>query len=193
MTASLIHFNNKNISTTQVVMADNRVLEGFIHNIGKLAIPEILGHLQAVGFLHVSCMFGGYKLDLALINSLVERWRPETHTFHFPFSTFHTASEQSHSKTLALQLGLPMDAPVITGLAIVPGKVDFCTSLLGKVQDKFESDVGCQGVIGSVYDDGNAQIGLGVVTVRVEAMNFTVTVRFKELYNRNIRRKGNND
>ncbi|MBA0637679.1 hypothetical protein Godav_025830 [Gossypium davidsonii] len=40
---------------------------------GKPGIPEICGHLQAVGFLHASRMFGGCKLDLALISALVER------------------------------------------------------------------------------------------------------------------------
>ncbi|KAH1129222.1 hypothetical protein J1N35_000600 [Gossypium stocksii] len=33
---------------------DDRVLEGFIHNIEKPVIPDIHGHLLIVGFLHVS-------------------------------------------------------------------------------------------------------------------------------------------
>ncbi|MBA0671333.1 hypothetical protein Goklo_023929 [Gossypium klotzschianum] len=40
---------------------------------GKPGIPEICGHLQAVGFLHASRMFRGCKLDLVLISALVER------------------------------------------------------------------------------------------------------------------------
>ncbi|RDX97319.1 Serine/threonine-protein phosphatase 7 long form-like protein, partial [Mucuna pruriens] len=29
---------------------------------------------------------GNYKIDFSLIIALVERWKPETHTFHFPTS-----------------------------------------------------------------------------------------------------------
>ncbi|KAH1073291.1 hypothetical protein J1N35_025619 [Gossypium stocksii] len=72
MIASLIHFNNKHMSVAQAIMVDDRVLEGFIHNIGKLAIPEFCGHLQEVGFLHASRMTVSSKLDLTLISALVE-------------------------------------------------------------------------------------------------------------------------
>ncbi|KAH1098052.1 hypothetical protein J1N35_014973 [Gossypium stocksii] len=44
----------------------------------------------------------------------------------------------SHTRGLALQLGLSMDGPIITESTIVSGKEDLCTALLGKVQDKFE-------------------------------------------------------
>ncbi|KAK5836019.1 hypothetical protein PVK06_011756 [Gossypium arboreum] len=54
-------------------MVDDRVLKGFIHNIGKHVIPEIRGHLQAAGFLHASRMSGGCKLDLQQISTLLER------------------------------------------------------------------------------------------------------------------------
>ncbi|MBA0635440.1 hypothetical protein Godav_025145 [Gossypium davidsonii] len=39
----------------------------------KPVILEIRGHLQAVGFLHVSRMSQGCKLDLQLISALMER------------------------------------------------------------------------------------------------------------------------
>ncbi|KAH1096824.1 hypothetical protein J1N35_013745 [Gossypium stocksii] len=48
MTASLIRFNNKYISAAQAIMADDCVLEGFIHNMGKSMILEIRGRLQKV-------------------------------------------------------------------------------------------------------------------------------------------------
>ncbi|PPD69717.1 hypothetical protein GOBAR_DD33403 [Gossypium barbadense] len=38
-------------------------------------------------------------------------------------------------------------------------------------------NMGCQGVVGSVHDDGNAQIKPGVATVRVDAKNFAATIR----------------
>ncbi|MBA0645769.1 hypothetical protein Goklo_013825 [Gossypium klotzschianum] len=58
-------------------------------------------------------MLGGCKLDPTLINALVERWRPETHTFHLPCSECTITLEN-----MALQMGLPMDGGVVTGLVI---------------------------------------------------------------------------
>ncbi|KAK5817923.1 hypothetical protein PVK06_022852 [Gossypium arboreum] len=72
MTNSLICFDDKHIFATQVIMADNFVLEGFIHNLLKSLDIEILGYLQDAGFLHASCMLGGCKLDPTLISVLVE-------------------------------------------------------------------------------------------------------------------------
>ncbi|KAK5775186.1 hypothetical protein PVK06_043055 [Gossypium arboreum] len=84
----------------------------------NMQFPEIHGHLQAAGFLHASSMSKGYKLDLQLINTLVERWRPETHTFHLLCGECTIMIED-----VALQLGLLVDGPIITGSGIVLDKV----------------------------------------------------------------------
>ncbi|KAL8547207.1 hypothetical protein ACS0TY_006791 [Phlomoides rotata] len=45
--------------------------------------PHVLDRLEVMGF-YGPAQCGYHKLDRHLITALVERWRPETHTFHFP-------------------------------------------------------------------------------------------------------------
>ncbi|QHO23240.1 uncharacterized protein DS421_12g361870 [Arachis hypogaea] len=44
--------------------------------------PIVEGHLWEIGFYHVSHI-GVVQCQSALVNALIKRWRPETHTFHF--------------------------------------------------------------------------------------------------------------
>ncbi|KAK5840432.1 hypothetical protein PVK06_009332 [Gossypium arboreum] len=94
MASSLIRFDDNHIFAAQVIMADDCVLEGFIHNLSKSPDIEIRGYLQDARFLHVSRMLRGCNLDPTLISTLVERCRLEKHTFHL-----HTMSVQSHLRT----------------------------------------------------------------------------------------------
>ena len=50
------------------------------------------------------------KIDPALITSLVERWRPETHSFHLP-----TTEETVTLKDVAVIWGLPISGRPVTG------------------------------------------------------------------------------
>ncbi|MBA0556237.1 hypothetical protein Golob_026353, partial [Gossypium lobatum] len=113
--------------------ADDRVLERIIHNLATPPIIEIRGYLQEARFLHMSCMLGSCKLDPTLIIALVERWRPDTHTFHLLYTECTITLED-----VAFQLGLPVDRTTVTRSAIVLDKEDLCTTLLGKVQNLFE-------------------------------------------------------
>ncbi|KAH1072927.1 hypothetical protein J1N35_025255 [Gossypium stocksii] len=79
------------------------------------------------------CMLGSCKLDPRLISALVERWRPETHTFHLPCGECTITLED-----VALLLSLLIDGSVVTRAMIIPGKEDFYTALLRKVLNKFD-------------------------------------------------------
>ncbi|MBA0858453.1 hypothetical protein Goshw_026375, partial [Gossypium schwendimanii] len=54
-------------------------------------------------------MLKGTKLDSPLISALVERWRPETHTFHLPCGECGITLED-----VGLQLSLPINGEVVT-------------------------------------------------------------------------------
>ncbi|PPD93408.1 hypothetical protein GOBAR_DD09654 [Gossypium barbadense] len=133
MATSLIHFDKKHISAAQVIRADVLVLERTIYNLAMPSITELRGYLQEAGFLHTSCMLDGWKLDPTLISALVERWRPEIHTFHLPCDECTITLEN-----VALQLSLSVDGSIVTRSIIVPGKENHCVTLFGKVSNSFK-------------------------------------------------------
>ncbi|XP_022154173.1 serine/threonine-protein phosphatase 7 long form homolog [Momordica charantia] len=86
--------------------------------------PLIEPALRASGFYGFARL-GFIQLDWHFITALVERWRPETHTFHMPDGECTITL-----KDVAVQLGLPVDGEPVTG------RVDYdwrgtCQALLG--------------------------------------------------------------
>ncbi|XP_071938942.1 serine/threonine-protein phosphatase 7 long form homolog isoform X1 [Coffea arabica] len=69
---------------------------------------RVLLHLAQAGFYGVYCI-GQLPLDHSLITALVERWREETHTFHFPVGECTITLQD-----VAILLGLPIDGDPIT-------------------------------------------------------------------------------
>ncbi|QHN92361.1 uncharacterized protein DS421_17g583040 [Arachis hypogaea] len=65
--------------------------------------------LRETGFYYVS-QIGVIKGQSAMINALIERWRPETHTFHFPVGECTVTLED-----VAVILGLPTNGLPVTG------------------------------------------------------------------------------
>ncbi|KAL0797070.1 hypothetical protein Bca101_068447 [Brassica carinata] len=75
-------------------------------------------------------LYGVYKvafiqLDYALITALVERWRPETHTFHLPAGEITVTLQDVN-----ILLGLRVDGPAVTG-STKNNWADLCEDLLG--------------------------------------------------------------
>ncbi|KAF1898501.1 hypothetical protein Lal_00032081 [Lupinus albus] len=73
---------------------------------------------------------GRAEINNHLITALVERWRPETHTFHLPIGECTITLED-----VAYQLGLPIDGNIVTG----PTNMDWnvvCHNLLGAVPNE---------------------------------------------------------
>ncbi|KAI4296149.1 hypothetical protein L6164_036131 [Bauhinia variegata] len=86
-------------------------------------------------FVIQSGFYGIYKigfiqLDWPLITALVERWRQETHTFHFPVGE-STITLQD----VAVLLGLPIEGQALTGRTDLQW-ADLCEELLGLRPDQ---------------------------------------------------------
>ncbi|RYR05240.1 hypothetical protein Ahy_B06g085114 [Arachis hypogaea] len=62
-------------------------------------------YLQMAGLYHLARLNERwFRLDESLVSAFVERWRPETHTFHMPFGECTITLQD-----VAYQLGLPID------------------------------------------------------------------------------------
>ncbi|XP_025636122.1 serine/threonine-protein phosphatase 7 long form homolog [Arachis hypogaea] len=69
-------------------------------------------HLRLTGFYHVS-QIGVVQCQKALVNALIERWHPNTHTFHLSIGECAVTLED-----VALILGLPTDGLPVTGMTM---------------------------------------------------------------------------
>ncbi|QHO24908.1 uncharacterized protein DS421_12g376420 [Arachis hypogaea] len=69
-------------------------------------------HLRVTGFYHAS-QIGVVQCQKALVNALIERWHPDTHTFHLPIGECIVTLED-----VALILGLPTDGLPVTGMTM---------------------------------------------------------------------------
>ncbi|QHO52654.1 uncharacterized protein DS421_2g41000 [Arachis hypogaea] len=73
-------------------------------------------YLRRTGFYHAS-LIKRFEYDNPLISAFVERWRPETHTFHLPWGECTITLED-----VAMQFGLPIDGQPVSG-EVPPGHV----------------------------------------------------------------------
>ncbi|XP_027356738.1 serine/threonine-protein phosphatase 7 long form homolog [Abrus precatorius] len=104
---SLLHFQSIHVS--------EHIWDGREHLVMKVKkcqfIPagldgvsaEILPHLEMDDFAGVA-QLANFPLDRHLITPLVERWRPETHTFHMPLGECIITLQD-----IAIQIGLRVD------------------------------------------------------------------------------------
>jgi hypothetical protein len=89
-------------------------------------LPEpIVKLITTAGFGHV-LQIPDIPINHQLITALVDRWRPETHTFHFPYGEATITLED-----VFLQLGLPIEGAALTGPTILNWE-QACVDYLGQ-------------------------------------------------------------
>ncbi|XP_025635527.1 serine/threonine-protein phosphatase 7 long form homolog [Arachis hypogaea] len=83
-----------------------------VHRQQKMVMHDrILPYIDRANLLHVTRLNDyWFKLDEPLISTFVERWHPESYTFHMPFGEY-TITLQN----VAYQFGLPIDDHVVSG------------------------------------------------------------------------------
>ncbi|XP_027368141.1 protein MAIN-LIKE 2-like [Abrus precatorius] len=92
---------------------------------GMEGVPmEILPHLTLAGFAGVA-QLACFPIDRHLITALVERWRPETHTFHMPPGECTITLQD-----IVIQIGLHIDGKAIIA-AVGGNKAQIVEDLLG--------------------------------------------------------------
>ncbi|XP_057732866.1 protein MAIN-LIKE 2-like isoform X2 [Arachis stenosperma] len=92
-------------------------------------------YLRRAGFYYAS-LIKRFEYDNPMISTLVERWRPETHTFHLPWGECTITLED-----VAMQVGLPIDSEPVNGTLRSWSKFhqrdiwQWCEEFLGEVLD----------------------------------------------------------
>ncbi|GFZ08227.1 serine/threonine-protein phosphatase 7 long form-like protein [Actinidia rufa] len=101
--------------------------------------PRVLQYVLRAGF-YGAHRLGPIRLDHALITAFVERWRPETHTFHLPVGEASITLQD-----VAILLGLPIDgAPITHSQAFVTVQEcqDICMQAFGVIPPAEDIDSG---------------------------------------------------
>ena len=86
--------------------------------------PRIRPYVIRAGFYGLYRL-GHIMIDWPLITCLVERWRPETHTFHMPVGEMAITLQD-----VAIILGLRIDDPAVTRTCVLD-VAELCGELLG--------------------------------------------------------------
>jgi len=88
----------------------------YVSYIIYLPLIVLLFRLSEAGLLTIGRLAesGSVKLDRSLLTALVDRWRPETHTFHLPCGEMSPTLQD-----VAMLLGLPISGDAV-GPRVVP-------------------------------------------------------------------------
>ncbi|XP_071727127.1 serine/threonine-protein phosphatase 7 long form homolog [Rutidosis leptorrhynchoides] len=92
---------------------------------GQQIHPRVFDYIRQAGLAGVFST-GFHKLDHALITALVERWRPETHTFHFSVCEAIVTLQN-----IQVLWGLPINGQHVSGVWLCCDKecwIEYCNN-----------------------------------------------------------------
>ncbi|XP_052488036.1 serine/threonine-protein phosphatase 7 long form homolog [Gossypium raimondii] len=124
--ARLIRSDIRHISDAANNADSFRVLRGRVSVLKIAPDARLMPYLELAGFGSVA-LIRSSDLRFDLLSALVERWHPETHTFHFPCGECTVTLED-----VAVQLGLPIDGSPVTGVSSFTDPATVCYQLLGE-------------------------------------------------------------
>ncbi|XP_016681148.1 serine/threonine-protein phosphatase 7 long form homolog [Gossypium hirsutum] len=124
--ARLIRSDIRHISDAANNEDSFRVLRGQVSVLKIAPDARFMPYLELAGFASVA-LIRSSDLRFDLLSALVERWRPETHTFHFPCGECTVTLED-----VAMQLGLPIDRSPVTRVSSFTDPAAVCYQLLGE-------------------------------------------------------------
>ncbi|KAK5818322.1 hypothetical protein PVK06_023257 [Gossypium arboreum] len=104
-----------------------------MNRLGYSPDERLMPYLELARF-ESAALIQTFDLRYDLISALVERWHPETHTFHLPCGECTATLED-----VALQLGLLIDESAVMGVSTIAETVALCYSLLGAPPNDAES------------------------------------------------------
>ncbi|CAL0312758.1 unnamed protein product [Lupinus luteus] len=99
--------------------------------------PLLHDLLEIAGFGQLSRL-PSFNIDASLITAIVERWRPETHTFHLPTGECTITLED-----VSMQLGVSVNGLPVTGPTFFDWN-ELCYDLLGKIPIEGQDMRGCE-------------------------------------------------
>ncbi|KAF1864301.1 hypothetical protein Lal_00029459 [Lupinus albus] len=108
--------------------------------------PLLNDILQLTGFSKLSSL-RSFNIDPCLITALVERWRPETHTFHLPHGECTITLED-----VSLQIGVNVNGLPLAGPTYFDWN-EICEELLGKVPSDEQDMRGCELKLTWLFDN----------------------------------------
>ncbi|QHN94282.1 uncharacterized protein DS421_17g599880 [Arachis hypogaea] len=88
-----------------------RVISGVRRQQNMPLHDRIISYLETAGLYHLARLNSHwFWVDEPLVSAFIERWHPETHTFHMPFGKCTITLQH-----VAYQLGLPIDREPVSG------------------------------------------------------------------------------
>ncbi|KAL8121782.1 hypothetical protein AgCh_018503 [Apium graveolens] len=138
---SVLHLQAEHRSSTIWNLGGGNLLRARVRNPSSNRFPSLhprmVPLLKDVGFDGVARLIGIHT-DWSLVTILVERWRPETHTFHLPVGECTITLQD-----VSIILGLRVDGRAVSGCTEFKGGwSNLIESVFGKAPGKHDLDGG---------------------------------------------------